>query len=124
MRQKIETGTFVLAAAMLLAVGLPATAQEIRDVDTDSPVVDILMSDGMTREEMVGLYEALAVGDFEPPECVPGEEMFDDVPAASLFCSWIEEPNQVPPTFWVDGAPNAGNAVILTRSSVGIENTL
>jgi hypothetical protein len=26
-----------------------------------------------------------------PPPCVAGGEMFDDVPASSPFCRWIEE---------------------------------
>ena len=48
-------------------------------------------SNGMTRQEMVGLYEALAPADFVPPACVPGAEMFADVPASNPFCPWIEE---------------------------------
>lgn len=91
MQRQILTRSFSVALAALLALALPASTVEPGEIDTDSPLVDILMSDGMTREEMVGLYEALAGGDFEPPPCVPGEEMFDDVPASSIFCPWIEE---------------------------------
>jgi hypothetical protein len=42
-----------------------------------------------TREQMaVELAQALAV---QPPACVPGQEMFHDVPASNPFCPWIEE---------------------------------
>src|SRR5262249_24502527 len=42
-----------------------------------------------TREEMaVTLAKAL---DTTPPACVPGSEIFHDVPASSPFCPWIEE---------------------------------
>jgi hypothetical protein len=33
----------------------------------------------------------IEVSGFPPPSCVPGEELFIDVPAASGFCRWIEE---------------------------------
>lgn len=91
MQRQILMRNFVVALAALLTLALPATTVEPSEIDADSPWVDILMSDGMTREEMVGLYGALAGGRFEPPDCVPGEEMFDDVPASHLFCPWIEE---------------------------------
>jgi S-layer homology domain len=43
-----------------------------------------------TRQEMtVALAKALNV--FQPPACVPGSEIFSDVPASSIFCPWIEE---------------------------------
>jgi hypothetical protein len=45
---------------------------------------------GTTREEMT-LTLAQAVGVFQPPACVPGQEMFNDVPASSPFCPFIEE---------------------------------
>jgi hypothetical protein len=46
---------------------------------------------GTTRAEMtLALAQALAL-DVEPPACVPGAEMFDDVPASNPFCPWIEE---------------------------------
>lgn len=40
---------------------------------------------------MAGLYPSLAGVQFQPPACIPDEEMFDDVPATSAFCPWIEE---------------------------------
>src|SRR6266536_3435493 len=44
---------------------------------------------GTTREEMtLTLAQALAIN---PPACVPGQEMFNDVPASSPFCPYIEE---------------------------------
>jgi S-layer homology domain len=42
-----------------------------------------------TREQMT-LALAQALG-FQPPACVPGQEMFNDVPASSPFCPFIEE---------------------------------
>jgi S-layer homology domain len=45
---------------------------------------------GTTRGEMtVALAQALAINN--PPACVAGQEMFDDVPASSPFCPFIEE---------------------------------
>jgi hypothetical protein len=44
---------------------------------------------GTTREQMaLTLAQALAIN---PPACVPGQEMFNDVPASSPFCAFIEE---------------------------------
>jgi S-layer homology domain len=45
---------------------------------------------GTTREQMtVALAQALNIS--QPPACVPGQEMFNDVPASSPFCPFIEE---------------------------------
>jgi S-layer homology domain len=44
---------------------------------------------GTTRQEMtLTLAQALAIN---PPACVAGQEMFNDVPASSPFCPFIEE---------------------------------
>ncbi len=44
---------------------------------------------GTTREQMtLALAQALAIN---PPACVAGQEMFNDVPASSPFCPYIEE---------------------------------
>jgi hypothetical protein len=44
---------------------------------------------GTTREQMtLALAQALSIN---PPACVPGAEMFNDVPASSPFCPFIEE---------------------------------
>jgi hypothetical protein len=45
---------------------------------------------GTTREEMTRTL-AKALGAFQPPACVPGSEMFNDVPASNPFCPFIEE---------------------------------
>jgi hypothetical protein len=45
---------------------------------------------GTSRAEMT-LTLAKALDIVEPPACVPGQEMFDDVPATNPFCPWIEE---------------------------------
>jgi hypothetical protein len=45
---------------------------------------------GTTRAEMT-LALAQALGAINPPACVPGSEMFADVPASSPFCPYIEE---------------------------------
>jgi hypothetical protein len=45
-----------------------------------------------TRREMAVFVVVADEGAaFTPPACVPGAETFDDVPAASGFCPWIEE---------------------------------
>lgn len=80
----------ILAAALLVVV-LPLSAAQIRNADIDAPRVDLLLSDSLTREQMVDLYRDLQAAGFEPPACEPGEERFTDVPATSPFCPWIEE---------------------------------
>jgi hypothetical protein len=45
---------------------------------------------GTTREEMT-LTLAQALNLPQPPACVAGQEMFNDVPASSPFCPFIEE---------------------------------
>jgi S-layer homology domain len=45
---------------------------------------------GTTRQEMT-LTLAQALNLPQPPACVPGAEMFNDVPASSPFCPYIEE---------------------------------
>jgi hypothetical protein len=39
----------------------------------------------------VFLLRTLEGSGYTPPPCVPGQEMFNDVPASSPFCPWIEE---------------------------------
>jgi hypothetical protein len=58
---------------------------------TFSNVLAQTNSNAMTRQDLVGMYEAVAPADFVPPACVPGSEMFADVPASNPFCPWIEE---------------------------------
>jgi hypothetical protein len=45
----------------------------------------------MTRQDLAGMYEAMAPAGFVPPACVAGSEMFDDVLADNPFCPWVEE---------------------------------
>ncbi|MGH9380347.1 MAG: S-layer homology domain-containing protein, partial [Thermoanaerobaculia bacterium] len=42
-------------------------------------------------EAAVFLLKGLEGGGFDPPDCVSGSELFDDVPADDPFCPWIEE---------------------------------
>jgi hypothetical protein len=78
-------GLFVCLAGMLIAFfasGVQPTAPQANQPQA---------ANGMTRQEMVALYGALAPADFSPPACVAGSEMFTDVPASNPFCPWIEE---------------------------------
>lgn len=75
---------------LIALLALPAWAQDTKDAS--SLRADVVSPDGLTREEMTtALVTALGFGDYTPPDCVAGQEMFDDVPASSLFCPWIEE---------------------------------
>jgi hypothetical protein len=44
-----------------------------------------------TREQMSVFVLRTLDPALNPPPCVAGSEMFNDVPAASPFCRWIEE---------------------------------
>lgn len=86
----------VLAAGGLLALGAgvrhetPAGAQE--SLDARASLDELLQEDGMTQEQMaVLLLRTLEDAQFVPPDCVPGQERFDDVPASNQFCPFIEE---------------------------------
>ncbi len=49
-------------------------------------------SASVARAQMaVFLLKTLECSGYTPPPCVPGQEMFNDVPASSPFCPWIEE---------------------------------
>jgi hypothetical protein len=49
-------------------------------------------SASVTRAQMaVFLLRTLEGSGYTPPPCVPGQETFNDVPASSPFCPWIEE---------------------------------
>jgi hypothetical protein len=46
----------------------------------------------VTRAQMaVFLLRTLEGSGYAPPSCMPGAETFDDVPAGSAFCPWIED---------------------------------
>jgi S-layer homology domain len=49
-------------------------------------------SASVTRAQMaVFLLRTLEGSGYTPPPCMPGQETFNDVPASSPFCPWIEE---------------------------------
>lgn len=91
MLRKTKIQTLVIAVVALLAVGPPGAAQRNPETEAGSSSIDRLLADGLTRGEMMSLYESLAAGGSEPSACVPGEELFDDVPASHPFCPWVEE---------------------------------
>jgi hypothetical protein len=114
-------GLFVVMAGIFLALVSfgPATAG--------------FAQNGTTRAKMAReLAQALAI---EPPPCVPGQEMFQDVPASSPFCPWIEElvrrgttagcaPNLYCPTASVTRAQMAVFLVkVLESHTIGDNNT-
>jgi hypothetical protein len=73
---RVLLGLFVMLAGVFLALVSfgPATTG---------------FAQGTTREQTtVALAQVLAIN---PPACVPGQEMFNDVPASSPFCPFIEE---------------------------------
>jgi hypothetical protein len=74
---RVLFGLFVMLAGVFLALVSfgPATTG---------------FAQGTTRAEMtLALAKALDIS--QPPACVPGQEMFNDVPASSPFCPFIEE---------------------------------
>jgi hypothetical protein len=74
---RVLVGLFVCMAGVFLALVSFGTFSRV------------FAQNGITREQMtVALAQALAI---TPPACVPGAEMFNDVPASSPFCSYIEE---------------------------------
>lgn len=80
-----------LIPVFALLIALPsARAQEDQNPKLLPP--DLLRAEELTREEMaLALLESLGEPGYTPPACVPGEEMFNDVPFDNVFCSWIEE---------------------------------
>jgi S-layer homology domain len=73
---RLLLGLFVMLTGVLLALVSfgPATTG---------------FAQGTTRAEMtLTLAQAMNV---QPPACVPGQEMFHDVPASNPFCPYIEE---------------------------------
>jgi hypothetical protein len=74
---RVLIGLFVFLAGIFLALlGLGTFSS-------------VFAQNGTTREQMtLALAQALAI---QPPPCVPGQEMFHDVPASNPFCPFIEE---------------------------------
>lgn len=79
----------MILAAVLTAVVPSASA--IAGTPVDAGRFDTLLADDLTRQELVGVYRALQIAEFAPPECEDGPRMFTDVPATNPFCAWIEE---------------------------------
>jgi hypothetical protein len=76
---RVLFGLFVMLAGVFLAA--------LGGFGTFSSV---FAQNGPTREQMT-LTLAQALGVSQPPACVAGQEMFNDVPASSPFCPFIEE---------------------------------
>jgi S-layer homology domain len=75
---RILFGLFVMLAGVFLALASFGTFSRV------------FAQNGTTREQMtLALAQALNVP--QPPACVPGAEMFNDVPASNPFCPFIEE---------------------------------
>jgi hypothetical protein len=75
---RVLFGLFVMLAGVFLALVSFGTFSRV------------FAQNGITREQMT-LTLAQALDVFQPPACVPGSEMFNDVPASSPFCPFIEE---------------------------------
>lgn len=77
-----------IATVALLTV--PGVAEDA-GASQESPTA-ALPADELTREQLaVRLVEALETEAFQPRDCIPGQEMFDDVPASNPFCPFVEE---------------------------------
>jgi hypothetical protein len=74
-------GLFVCVAGVLIAFF--AFGAQPRGTASDENTI--------TRQNLVEMYRATAPATFVPPPCVPGSEMFTDVPASNPFCPWVEE---------------------------------
>jgi hypothetical protein len=75
---RVLFGLFVMLAGIFLALLSFGTFSRV------------FAQNGITREQMT-LTLAQALGAFQPPACVAGSEMFNDVPADNPFCPFIEE---------------------------------
>ncbi len=81
-------GLFFCFAGVLIAF-FAFGAQET--LPQAQPKSNAPLANTMTRQDLVGMYEAMAPAGFVPPPCVAGSEMFDDVLADNPFCPWVEE---------------------------------
>lgn len=60
--------------------------------ESQASLTTALLADELTREQLaVRLVEASEAAAFRPRDCIPGQEMFDDVPASNQFCPFIED---------------------------------
>jgi hypothetical protein len=77
----------------------------------------------VTRDQMAVFVLRTLDPTLNPPPCVAGSEMFDDVPASSPFCRWVEEAARrgmiagCAPRLYCPGAA-------LTREQMGVFLTL
>lgn len=85
----VLTAGVVLTLAAGLSPEPPVAAQETPG--TQSELMRLLRSDGLTRGQLASLYASLAGGPNQPPACVVGQEVFEDVPASHPFCAFIEQ---------------------------------
>ena len=84
---RVSFGLFVMLAGVFLA--LFATANP-SGLDPNS-ARGLPQNQGVTTREEMTLTLAQALGPIQPPACVAGSEMFNDVPADNPFCPFIEE---------------------------------
>ena len=110
-------GVFVCLAGMLIAFF--AFGAQLQGRATDENTI--------TRQDLAEMYRATAPATFVPPPCVPGSEMFDDVPAGNPFCPWIEEfarqgiTTGCTPTLFCPNASvtRAQMAIFIVRTAIG-----
>lgn len=82
----------VTLVALLVTAVVPASAQSAREQGSLTELLGLLQSDDATAEDLkVALARFEEVLGFQPPPCDPKNPMFNDVPASSPFCSFIEE---------------------------------
>jgi hypothetical protein len=85
---RVLFGLLVMLAGVFLALFATANPSTGGGLGSGPATAGFAQND-TTREQMtVALAQALAI---QPPACVPGQEMFHDVPASSPFCPFIEE---------------------------------
>src|SRR4030095_14616472 len=75
---RVLFGLFVMLAGVFLAlVGFGTSSS-------------VFAQNGPTREQMAfAMAKALDISN--PPACVAGQEIFNDVPASNPFCAFLEE---------------------------------
>jgi hypothetical protein len=84
---RVLFGLFVMLTGLFLALFAMANPSPLGP----NPATGLPQNQGVTTREEMTLTLAKALDVFQPPACVPGAEMFTDVPASSPFCPYIEE---------------------------------
>jgi hypothetical protein len=82
---RVLFGLFVMLAGVFLALFATANPSGLGP----NPATGLPLNQGVTTREEMTLTLAQALGPI--PACVAGSEMFNDVPASSPFCPFIEE---------------------------------